>query len=185
MERMYQHHAFRMLDEDSFTTCQYCAEIYPHAMANKLKCSATHDFFVDNSEQRIQMHVADRQLDLKLVCVYLHDEEKLTWREIFAKILARSIILPRCSVCLDKTSAAFLQSCNSHLSEPSFSSGAHIGVYPCCGKHVIRAAYDQHKDEVARLTKPAVNIAQTNKKGGNASLNHPQGNKGHQQASKQ
>ena len=64
-----------MLDEDSFSTCQYCAEIYPHAMANKLKCWATHDFFVDNSEQRIQMHVADRQLDLKLVCEYLNEEE--------------------------------------------------------------------------------------------------------------
>ena len=44
-------------------------------MANKLKCWATHDFFVDNSEQRIQMHVADRQLDLKLVCEYLNEEE--------------------------------------------------------------------------------------------------------------
>ena len=53
MERMYMYHALKMLDDDSFTTCQFCSEIYPHAQANKLKCSATHDFFVDNSEQRI------------------------------------------------------------------------------------------------------------------------------------
>lgn len=53
MERMYMYHAFRILDEESFTTCQFCAEIYPLAKANKMKCLASHDFFVDNSEQSI------------------------------------------------------------------------------------------------------------------------------------
>ena len=61
------------------------------------------------------MHVADRQLDLKRFSEYLNEQKMLSWKQIFAKVLARSIILPNCSVCLDKTSAAFLQSCNSHL----------------------------------------------------------------------
>ena len=152
MEKMYMHHTTRLLDDESFATCQFCFEIYPQEYANKLKCHATHHFFVDNSEQRIQMHVADRQLDLKRFCDYLHEEEKFSWKKIFAKVLARSIILPDCSVCYDKTSAAYLQSCSSHLQEPSFQNGAHIGFYPCCGQHVIRAAYDQHQDEIARQT---------------------------------
>ena len=106
---MYMHHTFRILDEESFTTCQFCAEIYPLAKANKMKCLASHDFFVDNSEQSIQMHVADRQLDLKRFCEqYLKDELSLTWRVIFAKILSRSILLPRCTICLEKPTVAFL-----------------------------------------------------------------------------
>ena len=151
MECMYMHHTFRILDEESFTTCQYCAEIYPLAKVSKLKCAASHDFFVDNSQQSIQMHVADRSLDLKRFCEYLNEEEKMSWRSVFAKILARSVILPRCTICLDKTTAAFLQSCNSHLAEPSFTNGAHIGVFPCCGKHVIRVAFEQHQEEVNRV----------------------------------
>ena len=54
------HHAFRLLDDESFTTCMYCSEIYPAAKLHKLKCQANKDLFVDNSEQAIQMHVADR-----------------------------------------------------------------------------------------------------------------------------
>ena len=90
------------------------------------------------------MHVADRQLDLKRLCEFAHEQGEMTWRIIFAKILARSIILPRCNVCLEKTTPAYLKACSSHLNEPNFAGGAHIGVYPCCGQHVIRAAYDHH-----------------------------------------
>lgn len=98
------------------------------------------------------MHVADRQLDLKRFCEqYLKDEKCLTWRVIFAKILSRSILLPRCTICLEKPTVAFLQTCNSHPKEPIFASGAYIGIYKCCGKHVIRTAYENHAKEVDRV----------------------------------
>ena len=130
---MFKYHALQLLHDESFMTCQFCREIYPVANAHKLTCSAMHDFFVDNSENSIQMHVANQQLDLERFCEYLHGEENIHWKLIFAMVLARSIILHRCQVCLDKTTAAFLLSCNSHLEEPCFNGGAHIGVYPCCG----------------------------------------------------
>ena len=73
LQRLYQHNAFRLLDDESFTTCQYCEEIYPAAKAHKLKCSANKDFFIDDSEKAIQMHVADRQLDLKRLCEFANE----------------------------------------------------------------------------------------------------------------
>ena len=149
MERLYMHHATRLLDEECLTTCQFCNEIYPATRGHKLKCTATHDFFVDNSEEAIQMHVADRYLDLKRLCDHLNEDLSMPWKTIFAKILARSVILPRCSVCQQKPSAAFLQSCNSHPKPACFRAGAHIGVFPCCGKHVIRAAYENRRSAYA------------------------------------
>ena len=54
LEQMFMCHVMKVLDDESFCTCQFCSEIYPLAHANLLKCEAagSHNF-VDNTQQKI------------------------------------------------------------------------------------------------------------------------------------
>ena len=138
---MFMHYVFKMLDEESFCTCQFCSEIYPLAHANLLKCEAADSHnFVDNTQQKIQMHMADRGLDLKRLCEYMNQEEGISWQNIHAKIVARSIITPPCMNCQKRVTVADLRQCHSHLKQPYFTKGAYVGIYPCCGQHVLKNA---------------------------------------------
>lgn len=50
LEQMFMHYVLKMLDEESFCTCQFCSEIYPLAHAHLLKCeAAASHHFVDNT----------------------------------------------------------------------------------------------------------------------------------------
>ena len=84
------------------------------------------------------MHMADRAIDLRRFIEYLHYDEGISWQVLHAKVLARSKLLPSCSLCNKRVVISDLRKCHSHLKEPSFTKGAHIGIYPCCGKHVVK-----------------------------------------------
>ena len=84
--------------------------------------------------------MADRGLDLKRLCEYLNQEAGISWQNIHAKILARSVLLPPCRRCAKRVTIADLRQCDSHLKQPRFTKGAYIGLYPCCGRHVVKNA---------------------------------------------
>jgi len=84
-----------LLQEDSFTVCNFCYEVYLQSHALKLHCSRA-NHFVDAQQNRINMHVSSSVYDISGLAYYLNQNYAVRWMQIHAFFKASSVILPTC-----------------------------------------------------------------------------------------
>lgn len=146
ISKLYMNKLHILLEDDSKTLHKwnYCHNLFTQNQMDKFGCPKA-KIFVDFHGKVIADHMFDRSFDIKKFISFCKNTMKLTWKQIYWKILAHTVDF-ECRTCNKKFNGAYAKHWYYHPNKAIFSFGSNKGVYQWWKQETLRFDFSTKND---------------------------------------
>ena len=146
INKLYMNKLHTLLEDDTKTLekWRYWNKLFTKKQQEKSGWAKA-KMFIDFRGKVIAHHMFDPSFDIKKFISFTKNTMKLTWKQIYWKIYAHTIIF-EWKTCGKFFNGAYATHWYFHSSKPMFSFGSNKGTYQCCKQETLRFEIESKND---------------------------------------